>query len=507
VALDLDSYRDEAERFCEEIDREYYLHLAGHKRELEIAPIYERHGSLFVREAVDGLRGAVSDARALDSGEQGRPTRYLLEFAVQGHLGLATHAQSARLAELEASLEVELDSVRISYRGAPITQANEPDAERREAISEARDEVLVERLNPLHLEVLERSHTLARELGWGSYREMCAELAGIDLEGLAERTRSFRRATDAGYPQLLDPELRRQDLPGLGELRRSDLPRFFRAAELDRSFPGAGLVAAFTDTLAGLGVSLREQANVHLDTDSRPTKSPRAFCSTPRVPDEVYLVVAPIGGRDDYAALFHEGGHAEHYAHTDRALPFEFRHLGDNSVTESFAFLLEGLTSDPAWLETRLGVEDPEPVTAHTRAAKLVFLRRYAAKLDYELGLHAAGSDLGAMPARYADLLSDSTGVAWPRAGWLSDVDPGFYVARYLRAWALETAWRRSLRERFGERWFESREAGRWLRELWSRGQRLRADELLAETLAEQLDFTALAAELAPSEAPGRSAG
>ena len=64
------------------------------------------------------------------------------------------------------------------------------------------------------------------------------------------------------------------------------------------------------------------------------------------MPDEVYLVIAPTGGRDDYGALFHEGGHAEHYANTDPGLAFEFRHLGDNSVTESFAFLFEHLVED-----------------------------------------------------------------------------------------------------------------------------------------------------------------
>ena len=82
-----------------------------------------------------------------------------------------------------------------------------------------------------------------------------------------------------------------------------------------------------------------------------------------------------------------------------------------------------------------------------------------------------------------------------PRATWLSDTDPAFYVACYLRAWALDAIWRRALVERFGDRWFEGAAAGDWLRMLWAGGQRLRADELLAETLGEELDFTALAAE------------
>src|SRR5262249_20115803 len=156
-------------------------------------------------------------------------------------------------------------------------------------------------------------------------------------------------------------------------------------------------------------------------TDSRPTKSPRAFCSTPRVPAEVYLVLPPVGGREDYATLFHEAGHAEHYGSTDAGLAFEFRHLGDNSVTESFAFLLEGLTASPDWLQRLIGVDEAEAAVQHARAARLVMLRRYSAKIAYEVELHAPGADIGRMPARYAKLLGGAFGVEWPRETWLAD--------------------------------------------------------------------------------------
>ena len=135
------------------------------------------------------------------------------------------------------------------------------------------------------------------------------------------------------------------------------------------------------------------------------------------------------------------------------------------------------------------------------RAAKLLMLRRYAAKIGYELELYREGADLGRMPPLYAERLQEATRVRWPRAGWASDVDPGFYVACYLRAWALETYWRRALRERFGEAWFDSSEAGAWLRELWAQGQRLDADELLGEALGERLDFGVLTSEFQPQVA------
>jgi hypothetical protein len=407
---------------------------------------------------------------------------------------METKREAAELARLEASLEVEGGGGAVPYRGIPIEQANEPSAERRHLLETERNRILEERLNPLHLAALERTHELCRALGWTSYAAAFGELRGVDLEALAAQARRFVAATESRYADVLNPELRRLGLFELGPLRRSDLPRFFRAADLDDVFAADCLVGSFRDTLAGLGIDLGRQRNVHLDTESRPTKSPRAFCSTPRVPGEVYLVIAPHGGRDDYAALFHEGGHAQHYANTDPGLCFESRVLGDNSVTESFAFLLEHLVEDPGWLRRRLGAADPEPHVAQARAAKLVLLRRYSAKLSYELELHGQGASLDALPARYEELLGDVLRIRWSRESWLADVDPGFYAACYLQAWALETRWRAALVELHGEAWFESPDAGEWLRALWRRGQELDASDLLAETVGGELDFAELAA-------------
>jgi hypothetical protein len=438
----------------------------------------------------------IGDQRRAAEGNEEVRLRYLHQFALDGHLGAATRTLDARLAELETSLEVEVAGKTIPYRMAPVEQANEPDAGRRGEIESARNEVLAERLNPLHLEGLELTHAACTELGWPSYLDAYSEVRALDLRGLAAELERFAQATKGGYAATIDPELERTVGLPLAGVRRSDLARFFRAPHLDGLFPGERMVAALHETLGGLGIDLDAQSNVTLDTETRPTKSPRAFCSIPRVPAEVYLVMPPIGGREDYAALFHEAGHAEHYGSTDASLPFEFRHLGDNSVTESFAFLLEGLTANPVWHEKILGVEAAEGAIEHARAARLLFLRRYSAKIAYEVELHGPGADLTAMPERYASLLTDRVGVAWPRESWLSDVDSGFYVACYLRAWALELDWRRELQERFGADWFESREAGEWLRGLWARGQELDADRLLAESKGRAIDFNNLAAEL-----------
>ena len=45
---------------------------------------------------------------------------------------------------------------------------------------------------------------------------------------------------------------------------------------------------------------------------------------------------------------------------------------------------------DREWLRRRLGIEEPDGLLSHGRAQRLIYLRRYAAKLSYELELHAA---------------------------------------------------------------------------------------------------------------------
>src|SRR5204862_366879 len=114
----------------------------------------------------------------------------------------------------------------------------------------------------------------------------------------------------------------------------------------------------------------------------------------------------------------------------DRTLPFAYRWLGDASVTESYAFLLEYLTTDPNWLRRHLGYERPESLLQLIGFHKLYFLRRYGTKLLYEQELHRADepSDVAEL---YDDMLTQALGVGYGRESYLADVDAGFYCAQY----------------------------------------------------------------------------
>jgi hypothetical protein len=248
------------------------------------------------------------------------------------------------------------------------------------------------------------------------------------------------------------------------------------------------MVPALRATLRDLGIDLDGQENVHLDLEQRPAKSPRAFCAPIEVPGRVMLVISPIGGRDDWEALFHEAGHTEHYAFTSAELPMEAKRLGDMAVTEGWAMLLQHLVTEPAWLNRRLDVPRVEKLANEGAVSLLYFSRRYSAKLLYEIEFFQA-DDPASMRPRYAELLTDALKIPANPESYLADIDGSFYVTGYLRSWAFEAQLREFLRGEFGNEWFARADAGGLLRELWSLGQGPTADELLHDVTGARLEM------------------
>ena len=493
--MELAVYRQQAEQFIQSLELEWYRHFAGHKDSLEIEEIYNRHADLFTREAIEELKSHL--AQAEPGSDEQRARRMLLDFAVEHYIGQLTKTDEEELAGLEAKLTVEVDGEEMPLRQAWGQLAKEADADRRAEIHDRLMAITAAELNPVAWRINEACHQAARDLGYPSYAAMCTDLKGYDLARTHTQTQAFVRATDQLYPGLIGEQLERVTGVKFKDMRKSDFPRFRRAPGLDHQFPAKPLLDTLYATASGMGIDIRSQDNVTLDVEERPNKSPRAFCAPVRSPDEVYLVISPTGGRDDYEALFHEAGHTEHFAHMAPNLPFEFRHLGDNAITESFAFLFEHLIENPRWLAKHLNATEPEALADYARANRLMFLRRYANKLAYELELHGVDAPTDeVLAARYAELSASAVGCEWTPESYLTDVDPGFYCMAYLRAWALEAHMRRLLIERFGEAWFEDPGAAELLREWWAEGQRLSAEEMLHELTGETLDFNVLLEDL-----------
>jgi hypothetical protein len=476
TSRELDTFRSDADRFIAELDEEYYLHLAGHKESLELEPIYERHEELTKLDTALRLEGA--------------PTE-LWRFACEGFLGGLTREHAEKLAQAESNLSSTVDGEQIPYRMLRVAISNEPDRDRRARLERARLDLLDEHLNPIYLDASRIDREAVGKLGAPNYYELYKRFA-FDLDGLAEQCTELLDETRPLWQVHGDRLFRERLGIGLAEARPADVPRMFRAPELDRSYPPDEMLPALTETLADLGIDLGSQENVHLDLEQRPGKSPRAFCMPIEVPEKVMLVIQPIGGHDDWRALFHEAGHTEHYANTSADASLEARRLGDNAVTEGWAALFEGLVDEPAWLNRRLDVPGVQAIANDAAVTHLYFVRRYCAKLLYEIEFFQQ-PDAASMRGRYAELLTDALELPANAESYLDDIDGGYYVTGYLRSWAFEAQFRDHLRSELGSDWFARRDAGDLLHELWSLGQGPTADELLADVTGARLEMASVA--------------
>jgi len=476
---EIDAFRESADRFIADLDEEYYLHFAGLKDSLDIESVYERYEELTRLETARKLADA--------------PTE-LWRFACEGFLGNLTRAHQARAAQVEAGIEATVDGETVPYRMLRVAMSNEPDRERRRRFEEARLRLLDEHLNPIYLEAAEIDREAVRQLEAPNYYELYRRF-GFRLDELAAECLDVLDETEKLWEREGDRLFRARLGIGLDEARTWDVARLFRAPELDELYPSDRMLPALDATLTELGVDLRSQENVHLDLESRPSKSPRAFCAPIEVPGKVMLVIQPIGGKDDWEALFHEAGHTEHYAHTSASLSVEARRLGDMAVTEGWAMLMQHLVTEPAWLNRRLDVPRVQELAHDGAVSLLYFVRRYAAKLLYEIEFFQADA-VTSMRPRYAEILSDAMKLPINPESYLDDIDGSFYVTGYLRSWAFEAQLREFLRGEFGNEWFARRDAGDLLRELWSLGQGPTADELLKDVTGARLEMASVTARV-----------
>ncbi len=473
---EVDSFRDQSDRFIADLNEEYYLHFAGLKDTLDIEQVYERYEELTRLETAQRLEGA--------------PTE-LWRFACEGFLGNLTREHQARSAQVEASLEATVDGETIPYRMLRVVMSNEHDRDRRRRLEETRLRLLDEHLNPVYLEAAEIDREAVLRLNAPNYYELYKRF-GFRLDELGEECSALLDETEKLWEREGDKLFRSRLGIGLADARPWDVARLFRAPELDKLYPERQMLPALEATLADLGVDLRGQDNVHLDLDARPSKSPRAFCAPIEIPGRVMLVIQPIGGKDDWEALFHEAGHTEHYAHAGPSLTMEARRLGDMAVTEGWAMLMQHLVTEPAWLNRRLDVPRVEELAHDGAVSLLYFVRRYSAKLLYEIEFFQA-NDMTQMRPRYAEILGDALKLPVNPESYLDDIDGSFYVIGYLRSWALEAQLREFLRSEFDNDWFAKRDAGDLLRELWSLGQGPTADELLQDVAGARLEMASVA--------------
>jgi Peptidase family M3 len=483
----------------EDVSREYYLAHAGLKSTAELQPIYARHAEVV---GPDALGLALEDFAGSSSRdpEAARSARLILEWQVETHAARLVAPSEEREIAWESTAMVTLPDGGgvVPYQRAGIEIANATDRGERLALDTARAALVERELAPMRRERLQQEKTFIESLAvtkGGGYIATFEAVSGIDLGALADECKAFLRDTEDMWADWLPPAVKRSLKVPVRELTRSDALALFRAREFDRFFPADEMEPAVRRQVREMGIDPDAAGRVRFDVGEREGKRARAFCAPVRVPEEVYLVLRPHGGQTDWSTLLHELGHAMHFAYTRADYPFEYRWVGDNSVTESYAMLFDHMMQTPGWLQRYSGLGRSE-IGGYLRTAaleELHYLRRYCAKLLYEVELYGDRVPWDALPDLYVDTLSSATTFRYRRADAFIDVDPRFYAARYLRAWQLGAVLADALVERFDEDWYRNPNAGPWISgELFAEGQRELATEVSARVAGRGLGFDAV---------------
>jgi hypothetical protein len=489
-------YEERLQRYLYERSEEGRAVRVGEKETSEQAAIVARYADLFSRDQLDLLRECEQSA-------EGDERERLFRLVKTCEAGLVT----AELAEEDDELENRILAARVDWEGEdmPLRTAQARLAviesyAKREELGKLQADKNAE-FNDDRLELLGKWETLEGDLsGIAEPVERNEYEKGISLRELEQALAAASTASDAAYGALREKWFER-----LLGAERADVPPSYHSAYMRRLSP---LESTYTrersveicmHTLKQLGFDMENDENIRLDLDDRPQKSPRACVIASDPPKVVHLITRAQGGLHDYQAFLHEAGHALHYAGCDPALSYTFRKLSrDHALTEIYSYILESISREPAWHAQYFDLSDEqaaENANATTFLEALLF-RRYVAKLQYELDFWSRYHETGPSNDGYSERLTAATGLRYRADGFVSDMDPGFYSADYLRAWIRSAQLREYLKREVGGDWWRRAETGERLRALFFEGTRPSSEEIAGRIGFDPLDTAPLVSEL-----------
>jgi hypothetical protein len=481
--FDRTTYERGVAEFTAELGEERYRSLAGLSEVSGQAAAYGRHADLFAADSIEALRSATDVG-----GEDAEGNRALLAFASDGYLTRATGGLPDEIATAESRAIIHWRGDEIRYRAARDRISTTGDRGERNGLF---DQWLraVEAINPLRIERLEAMHDAVRDLGYADYVELVRATRGWNPDELAATTRGALNASETGYYAAMRRLLARAGIEG-GDGSLADAWFGLRGTGWDAWFEPRRLPRTLEATVGPLGMGIRDLEGVTLDVDPRPNKEPGAFFVALRVPGDLRLVLNPRRGWGDSSAALHATGHLEHYAHVPSGTPLSAGFLGDSSVSEGYALLMEGLLGEPGWLGETLGMGEPAQAAFVDFLAltSLYRLRLLGGQLIYELGLHRGGEH-AIHRAVYAGTLGLLTGVGWPEELYLTNLDDSFRAGSSLRATMLAGILDQELERSHPDGWWRDAEAGTLLRDLFSHGSAWNAERVVAHLGYDGLDW------------------
>ncbi len=451
---------------------------------VQMSECYGRSGALLAPQTLETLDGAPADRR----------THRLRHCFIDHFLQRELLASDVELRTWIHGAAAQVDGRNIYFRQIiPWCQKQSTRAQRQVLQKETR--ALCRFLTPFARQYWENLlEILSSEFGYPDYIAYCTEKKHIDYRLWYDRVKQMLAETQDFYFDGMERWCReRFDIP-LEEATRFDAIHLLAMTAYDACFPRRPLIEQAAP-LHRWGIDLEALPALYIELLPQESRTAQAMCFVLQTPQEIHILMRPQGGWIDLETLFHELGHGLSAAFTSADLPVTDREMTTGcSLSEAWAFLLQGCVLSPSFLTEFAGVEAglADEMDRRRQLRNLSLFRRYGAKFLAEYEMFASG-DLSS-GERYAELMRRHTGFYYQPDGHLFDLVPEFYALDYLMAWMAEASLNAGLQETAGDDWLFAEKTGDILRGWWSQGNRRELPDFLAANRLPSLAFRRLSA-------------
>src|SRR5215475_13838010 len=249
----LSEYRQRFGDFHTEFYREDYLFRSGHKQGREITRIRGEYSDLFKPSTIAELRAKLEETSEYRETDRSSVKR-LIAFAVEGSLQSRAQEVSYEIEDYEANALIDWQgqqAQKVPFRSSASLLAGESDFARRRDLF-ARRAGVIEAVQDLRAERLEKLRDGARELGYENRLAMLRELRWLDYVRLAELARGVLSKTESGYVNALAGLLPRETGVSIDDATQADLGFLQRFPRFDHFFQQERMLSVYRELFAAL---------------------------------------------------------------------------------------------------------------------------------------------------------------------------------------------------------------------------------------------------------------
>jgi len=249
--------------------------------------------------------------------------------------------------------------------------------------------------------------------------------------------------------------------------------RIFRGIE--KYFLKTDPVITVKKTLRSIGFDF---SKIHFDTNDRPNKYPSPICFFVKIPDDIRVLYKNESPYFNLQSCYHETGHAVHASSIDPQLNYWEKYKFSMGIAEIFSILMERLTKNPLYLND-IGITNDKVLSElvwKNKFMELFFVVFYTANSLMKMEFWNRNLTIYETSRLYEKLIKKYMGLKVPGEYWmLHHILPEsiMYVPSYMLAAIRAAELERYLMNRFSEKWWKEPAAGKKVREIMTKGERI----------------------------------